>query len=264
MAAERQKGATFREFILTHPAVCSIRQYRNLRFALEEAFGKGASIHFLQEPIAALIPFFDKMAMNSAESGYTVAAFDLGGGTTDVTVVRVNHQRNGAAVQIQPEILASWGERFGGENLTDFLVEQIQAACKVILAKDHPGFELAGSTVSGASTPDILRNQAALREWAEHFKASLGEEKSSKREMETLILRAISTGPISRRKISGSNLPAWGPVAGSALRQLFLTHAKAQIGPIAEQLKQTVAGMPPLKYIHLSGKTTFLPVVRRP
>ncbi len=262
VAAERQKGATFHEFILTHPAVCSLRQYRNLRFALEEAFGQDARIHFLQEPIAALVPFFDEMARNPQETGYTVAAFDLGGGTTDVTVVRVNHQHNGTGVQIQPEIVASWGERFGGENLTDFLVEQIKQRCRQILAAKYPGFELADRPVRGASSPDILRNEAALREWAERFKADLSEEKPSWRELETLLLSAISRRPDEPPTTKAFEPKELEMVGGIALRQVFLTHTREQVERMAKRLEQTIAGMPPLKYIHLSGKTTFLPVVR--
>jgi molecular chaperone DnaK (HSP70) len=262
VAAERQKGATFHEFILTHPAVCSIRQYRNLRFALEGAFGEDAQIHFLQEPIAALIPFFDEMAKNPRETGYTVAAFDLGGGTTDVTVVRVNHQPSGSGVQIQPEIVASWGERFGGENLTDFLVGQIKQRCQQILAQKYPGFELADHAVRGASSPDIMRNEAALREWAERLKAGLSEEKTSRRELDTLLLRAISKRPDEppeNKAFEPRDLETAGAVT---LQQVLVTYTKAQVARMAERLKQTIAGMPPLKYIHLSGKTTFLPVVR--
>jgi molecular chaperone DnaK (HSP70) len=262
VAAERQKGATFHEFILTHPAVCSIRQYRNLRFALEEAFGADAQIHFLQEPIAALVPFFDEMARNPAETGYTVAAFDLGGGTTDVTVVRVNHQRNGTGVQIQPEIVASWGERFGGENLTDFLVEQIKYRCQQILAKKYPGFWLADYPVRGASSPDILRNEAALREFAEHLKAGLSEEKAFRTDLETLLLRAISIRPEEPPEYKAFEPKDLETSGGIALHEVFVAHTRAQVARIAERLKQTIAGMPPLKYIHLSGKTTFLPVVR--
>ena len=262
VAAERQKGATFHEFILTHPAVCSIRQYRNLRFALEEAFGQDARIHFLQEPIAALVPFFDEMAKNPKEAGYTVAAFDLGGGTTDVTVVRVNHQRNGNAVQIQPEIVASWGERFGGENLTDFLVEQIKSRCQHILATKYPGFDLAGHSVKGASTPDILRNDAALREWAERLKASLSEDRASSRDLDTLLLRAISRKPDEPPATKAFEPQDLETAGGLPLQKAFLTHTRAEVARIAERLRQTIAGMPPLKYIHLSGKTTFLPVVR--
>ncbi|HLK65569.1 MAG TPA: Hsp70 family protein [Bryobacteraceae bacterium] len=261
VAAERQKGATFHEFILTHPAVCSIRQYRNLRFALEEAFGKDARVHFLQEPIAALVPFFEQRAKDPNENGYTVAAFDLGGGTTDITVVRVNHQRNGAGVQIQPEIIASWGERFGGENLTDFLVGQIRSRCQQILAAKYPGFDLADYPVRGASSPDILRNEAALRDWAERLKAGLSDEQAP-RKLDTLLLRAISKRPDAPPADAAFEPADLENVGGAPLQAVFVAFTKTQIARIAERLKQSVAGMAPLQYIHLSGKTTFLPVVR--
>ncbi|HZI56244.1 MAG TPA: hypothetical protein VFF39_05690, partial [Verrucomicrobiae bacterium] len=172
MVVEKRKVALFDDFILTHPAVCSLRQYRNLRWALENAFGRNARIHFLQEPIAALVPFFREIGQNGVRPSYTVAAFDLGGGTTDITVVRVAQAvKSSGAREIRPEILASWGERFGGEDLTDFLVKEVEARCQDLLAVQRAGYRLADEGVSGASTASIRRNEAAFREWAEEFKA---------------------------------------------------------------------------------------------
>jgi len=119
-----------------------------------------------------LVPFFDQMAQKPGQPDYTVAAFDLGGGTTDITVVRVRHIRTSAnQIEIHPRIEKSWGERFGGENLTNLLVDEIKLRCRSLLAAENPGFSLAEDKVKGASKADIMRNKAALQWFAEGFKA---------------------------------------------------------------------------------------------
>lgn len=260
--AETEKNAIFRQFILTHPAVCSLRQYRNLRTALLHAFGKNATrINFLQEPIAALVPFFSEMAQKPAQPGYSVAAFDLGGGTTDITVVRVNHSwRSSEHVDISPEIVVSWGERFGGEDLTDYLVSELVARCKRILSVEQPGAQFTEREVRGASTADIRRNIAALREAAERFKASLSEE-GNLREPDLLTVRVMLSGAdrssnfdIDFRKIRRAG--------NGDLQTEFLLHVRTNIERLAKRLQKSASAIGSLDYIQLSGKTTFLPVVR--
>jgi molecular chaperone DnaK (HSP70) len=264
LSAERARKVRFHRFILTHPAVCSIRQYGNLRSALDQAFG-GASdvrVDFLQEPIAALIPFFDQRARDPKEQGYTVAAFDLGGGTTDVTVVQVQHRRVGEAVHILPTILTSFGERFGGENLTDFLKDRLLATASEVLTRSQPDFQVAVAGLSGASDSDVLVNEAALLEWAEILKSSLSEESGVSHEPPDLILRTVSKSgkPPSPYPFHAAELQAG---ENGALRRDFDEYCKQRIVPIAARLQQAVAGGKPLTYLQLSGKTVFLPVVTR-
>ena len=257
---ERQQGASFREFILTHPAVCSLRQYRNLRFAVQRAFGSGARVHFLQEPLASLVPFFAKQGEEGVLPTYTVAAFDLGGGTSDITVVRVMHTLNTSGVlEIRPEVVASWGERFGGENLTDYLVDEIKGRCRRLLASERPGYQIAERAVRGASTPSIRKNESALREWSEAFKASLSDEgtpaKMPDRIHLSIVPDALDQIPYDHPFVV-DDLQA----VGEALETIFLAYLRSQVGRLAERLMQSVAGER-LDFIQLSGKTAFLAAV---
>ena len=263
--AEWKKQAHFGDFVLTHPAVCSLRQYRNLRLAIEEAFGTRVRIDFLQEPVAALVPFFAEMAVISGTSAYTVASFDLGGGTTDITLVSVTHKQDTAGnLEIKPEIVTSWGEQFGGEDLTDFLVKELTARCKKILQGERPGFQLADRQVKGSSTPDFLRNRAALREGAEQLKAGLSEDPAVKQEkFRGLLLRAVCTDqdhPMEDIRFDAQKLDGQG---NASLEVVFLSHVRTRISQLALRLKQSAKRLPSLDHIHLSGKTTFLPVVRQ-
>jgi molecular chaperone DnaK (HSP70) len=259
---EWRRKAVFPDIMLTHPAVSSLRQYRNLRLAVEQAFGKNTRIQFLQEPIAALIPFFAHMAEFVDAPSYTVAAFDLGGGTTDITLVRVEHIRTGLRLEIRPEIVASWGEKFGGEDLTDVLTKELTSRVQQILENEKPGYRLAARQVKGAADPDFLLNESALREGAERLKAGLSEEKDPEREpFRRLLLRVIPPDPDSPPEdysVEATRLSEAGP---APLDAFFLTMARASIERLAARLKQSAGVLGSLDHIHLSGKTTFLPVV---
>ncbi len=263
--AELKKRAHFADFVLTHPAVCSLRQYRNLRLAVEEAFGTQVRIDFLQEPVAALIPFFAEMAAFPGVSAYNVASFDLGGGTTDITLVSVAHKRDKAGnLEIKPEIVTSWGEQFGGEDLTDFLVKELTTRCKKILQREHAGFQLADRQVKGSSTPDVLRNRAAMREGAEQLKAGLSDDPAASHDkFRGLLLRAVCTDqdhPMEDVRFDAQKLDGED---SASLEVVFLSYVRTRISQLALRLKQSAARLPSLDHIHLSGKTTFLPVVRQ-
>jgi hypothetical protein len=195
---------------------------------------------------------------------YTVAAFDLGGGTTDITVVNVEHRRDETGrLQIRPEIKMSWGERFGGEDLTNLLTKELTARVQRIMEQERPGYLLAARQVKGAADPDFLRNEAALREGAERLKASLSEERNAGSEpFQRLLLRILPPDPDRLPEdysVEAARLSDAGPVS---LDGFFLTQVRTVISRLAERLKESARELPPLDFIHLSGKTTFLPVVK--
>jgi hypothetical protein len=160
----------FTDFVLTHPAICSLAQLRNMKLALKEAFPGDVEIQFLQEPLAALVPFFYEQGVafhassGAGKQDYTVAAFDIGGGTTDVTLVEVRHVMRGQLAVIHPSIVASWGVKFGGERLTDFVREQVERRCSALLKAPSQEF----ISVTDAQEQDAAeQNLARIRRWAE-------------------------------------------------------------------------------------------------
>jgi molecular chaperone DnaK (HSP70) len=260
---EKLHGVLFTEFILTHPAVCSLQQYRNLRMALEDAFGKNSKIHFLQEPIASLVPFFKEISENGTKSSFTVAAFDLGGGTTDITVVAVE-QTIGDALprKISPEIIASWGEKFGGEDITDFLVGEVKRRCQQLLVAEHPDCKLADTGVSGSPQTSIRRNESALREWVEEFKASISEERGAPELRASLFLSVVPDDrnqPPKTLELNTNEIRA----RGDSLENVLSHYLAGRLKKLATRLKDSIKDLSGLNYIHLSGKTSFLKEVRR-
>ncbi len=257
---ETSRETLFRDFILTHPAVCSLRQYRNLHQALRQAFGEHHRVRFLQEPIAALIPLLMGNARKAGMETYTVAAFDLGGGTTDMSIVRVQTSAfPGNRMEIRPTILFSRGVRFGGEDLSDFLAEQMESRSEALLATQRPGARLIKRGLPGCSMEDILRNRYALREAADQFKASLSEEATSA-EPAQIILRVL---PRNGQQAEDFTNPfrSLRNAGGSDLKWAFLKEVERHVQSVAAPLQAAAGQTELLDMIQLSGKTTYLPVV---
>lgn len=260
-SAEAHRNEVFSHFVLTHPARCSLRQHSRLRNALMQAFGaRNARIAFLQEPIAALLPFMLEQAQLPVIRPYTVASFDLGGGTTDVAIVRVVHTETaGGQIEIRPSILHCEGQRFGGEDLTGFLRNQLTLRCERFLEVREPGARLITDNTSSVAALDVRRNRAALTMAAENYKASLSEEGSAAAPS-ALDLRI--TQPDGQTASYTFDFLVIASSVGPDLEQLFLDFTRDGVRAAARMLLSAVERLDiQLDSIQLSGKTSFLPVV---
>jgi molecular chaperone DnaK (HSP70) len=259
--AESRRNVLFHDFMLTHPAVCSLIQFRNLNTALTDAFGAHSeNVHFMQEPIAALIPFIMDMASKPQQPSYTVASFDLGGGTTDIAVVRVHHAWNeSGSVEIRPQILSCRGVRFGGENLTDYLEQKLRDRCDDLLGSEGKKTSMVRPDMAGVSTSDININKSKLRDAAEKFKISLNRD-GKKDALPQLILRVQKQD----RTVGDFNFDfdELNSIGKRNLEREFLDYTRDEIRKMAKILDQCGARAESIQYIHISGKTAVLPVVR--
>jgi molecular chaperone DnaK (HSP70) len=266
-AAEKAKGAALRDFILTHPARCSLRQYSRLREALAQAFGSNnGRVRFMQEPIAALIDFFVERAGSTNGKDYTAASFDLGGGTTDIALVRVRQEIAGGQVRIRPQVLYCRGERFGGEDLTDFLANELASRCQNYLSrsgKSNASVLIAEGMV-GAAEHDIRLNRAELRSVANQFKASLSQEgKEAQNQVPKEVQLRVLDASQTRTETIAFDLIEGNQFARRSLTQMFLEYAREQIQMRAKMLRKAVTDTGgTLDIIQISGKTTYLNVVR--
>jgi hypothetical protein len=258
---EVEESAFFRDFILTHPARCSLRQIARLRSALGRAFGEnGSRIAYLQEPVAALIGYMLERSKIQNLRGYTVASFDLGGGTTDIAVVSVKQSpAKSGRLHVKPRILYCRGDRFGGEDLTDFLLYELSTQCQHYLAfKFDPACYLIGPDTPGAAELDIRRNKAELQRVAEQFKASLSLEKTA--EPDRIDLRVLENGHARSEDVPFAQIKTQGN--GPDLKGKFLAHALREIEQRVKLLERAVEVTgTDLHVIQLSGKTAYLPAV---
>ncbi len=258
--AETKKNAVFHEFLVTHPSICSYDQFRNLNHAIKQAFGDG-TIHWLQEPVAAVVPLIKDITSRSdaPRHDFTVASFDLGGGTTDIAVLVVHRgQSQYGFTEIRPQIINSRGKRFGGEDLTTFLETRLLENCNRFLETMHPGERVVRERMSGVLPDTALRNKSELRRTAESFKASLSREKNTAPHQINLAIYVEQTQSVQERIFSFSDIRAAG---GRDIEREFADHTRGKLHELVEILRKCAAKVQTLDYIHLSGKTSFLPIV---
>lgn len=260
-AAEINRKIAFHELIVTHPAVCSLNQFRNLNQALKQAFGN-SHIQLLQEPVAAVIPFIMKTASgpDAPSHDFTVASFDLGGGTTDIAVLIVHREsRAPGSMEIQPRIVNSRGVRFGGEDLTNYLAERLLENSKRILAERYPELHVIVGRMSGVSLDSSSINEYALRLVAEQYKASMSEEKGVEAPSQlNLLVFNDKTQSGQSHTFLFQELASAG---GRNLRVDFENYTRGKIRDLAELVRMCARDVNVLDYIHLSGMTSLLPIV---
>jgi PAS domain-containing protein len=131
-AAEEKGQATFRRFIITHPARFRTGQLKDLRAAVTAAFGKDCDVTTLQEPVASALAFIVS-GKETIRDRYVLGVFDFGGGTTDLSLLLVTNSRIEHLLSIEVQVVASTGKWFGGEDLTYFILNKALEKAKQVL-----------------------------------------------------------------------------------------------------------------------------------
>ena len=119
------QGNTIEDVVITVPAYFGLEE----RSATKQA-GELAGLHVLSlinEPTAAALSY----CARQFQEDRTILVYDLGGGTFDVTVVKMSMTRNDAGKDVQKiNVLATGGDdRLGGKDWDDKLFEYILNAC---------------------------------------------------------------------------------------------------------------------------------------
>lgn len=147
LAATGRADLALSRLVLTHPSRFATGQVEDLRQAARQALeehlaGLGVEVpvedRLLHEPVAACLDFLHEARSHAPvheERGsdavtWHALVYDAGGGTTDLTVVRVESRRRDGQYRVKARVLSAAGHaRFGGEEMTaavrDLLVERI-------------------------------------------------------------------------------------------------------------------------------------------
>lgn len=132
-AASEQWGESFDEVVITHPAYFNDRQVFATKKAGELAGFK--QVHLLSEPLASAIEYGFKQ-------GYaqTLLVYDLGGGTFDACVLKVNRDINGK--ETFQELSDVGDMHLGGDDfdqcLIDYMVGQIELMAGIGITNLQP------------------------------------------------------------------------------------------------------------------------------
>jgi molecular chaperone DnaK len=224
--AERQLGSQVKDAVITVPANFTDAQ----RQATREA-GRLAGLdvmRLINEPTAAALAYgFGR------EHDQTVAVFDFGGGTFDVSILRIRGELF--------EVLASDGDFFlGGDDLDRALADSLASECQRILGVDprpHPALMMK------------------LMMGAEAIKMHLSDNDAAEGEIEGLDLPGAATGaatgklPFALGREQFEDL-----ISGYVQRTMDVTrHVLAQAGVEPGQVSEVLC----------VGGTTRIPIVRR-
>ena len=207
---------------ITHPSRFSVTQIGHLKrsacLALEQHLRNypaeavaSADPQTLHEPIGAALHFLNdwrqqahlfeewspriRVDASTQILDYHLFVFDFGGGTLDMTLIRVQAQRqplrhpeeaeHAYSYTILPQVLGAMGERwFGGQDVTRELVDLLRQRLGEQAKLLWPAAAGASSPRQPGALSEAARNEALLTAWAEELKIALVEGQ----ELEELLL----------------------------------------------------------------------------
>lgn len=157
-----EQGGTVDKVVITHPA----------RFGLEEMMATKKAgelaglevVDLINEPTAAALSYCARQFQEER----TIMVYDLGGGTFDVSVIKMSMEMNAEGQEVQKvKVVATDGnDRLGGKDWDDRLFEHIKtAACEEM-----------------GITPDMLDTDSlqSIRSWVEKTKKKLSATETAK------------------------------------------------------------------------------------
>ncbi|HVG35963.1 MAG TPA: Hsp70 family protein [Pyrinomonadaceae bacterium] len=177
-AEERVKGHIV-SCTISHPSRFSMRQIDDLKAAVADCGIE--RIKTVHEPVGAAIDFIQQKNIRESYDQYHLMVFDFGGGTTDITLLRVlnEHLPNELTI-VTPEVLGATGDRWlGGENVTDMVMELVQSRCESLLRARNPDALNVVVPFNAENFTDPRRKRLAqanrnfLRSWAEAAKIAI-------------------------------------------------------------------------------------------
>jgi molecular chaperone DnaK (HSP70) len=125
---------------ISHPSRFSLRQLEDLKEAVVACGIEKNRIKTVHEPVGAAIDFIQQEKVRNEYQQYHLMVFDFGGGTTDITLLRVqNKQRPDKVTIVTPEVLGATGDRWlGGEDVTDMVMALVLQRCESLLRERNP------------------------------------------------------------------------------------------------------------------------------
>jgi hypothetical protein len=254
-AAEAACGATFQTVHFSYPSAFYDRQLTELCQAAHEAFGN-VETYFVTEPVAAALDFL--FLARRRELPTTLAVFDFGGGTTDLSLLEVSQTGD-----LRVRELDHYGTGFGGEDLTRYIADHVWNECV--------RFEESSSDPA-VLTRDLQEQDAFLRlaarrnnerlfAWAEALKLLLVEDLSKefeRSEIHPIELIGVIPGPRFAKRVYNQVQQLTPDI------KTFAGWLRNELHRIATNLEVMVGrrGLDRPDCILLSGKSSKIPVVR--
>ena len=232
-AAEKQAGQVFDEVVITHPAYFNDRQIYATKEAGELAGFK--TVFLLSEPLAAAIEYGYKNAY-----AQTILVYDLGGGTFDASILKVNVDEGGRETFTE---LASIGDmNLGGDDFDYELINYFKKEFKKQSSIDIDKIE---------NTTEKKRVIQKLKIEAENTKKKLSGANKVK----------VSINPLFVEEGIPKNLNL--EVTREEFEALIRKYVENTREIVEEALKRADRTKDQISKVILVGGSTFVPMVKR-
>lgn len=250
---EKSSGFRFQRIAVTHPARFKLSQIEDLKQAVRASFGD-VTMTCYQEPIAAGLEHI-LAGSGRVPDTYTLGVFDCGGGTTDLSLIRVERSTENSLEELTATLLASTGKWFGGEDLTIAVRRLAREKLNAALAQKSEGILVSSDDDRPELRSFARLDEIRLWEWAEELKLELlySDRQPTKRDVS---LRVLTADGLKKELFHDVDIRPESEAIKGFLR--------SNIGELASMLQSlaTAHQIAHLDTILLSGMTSSIPQVR--
>jgi molecular chaperone DnaK (HSP70) len=206
--SEERVGGRITSCTISHPSRFSIRQLEDLREAVVACGIERNKIKTVHEPVGAAIEFIQQEEVRDKYQQYHLMVFDFGCGTTDINLLRVQNEHIPDELTIvTPEVLGATGDRrFGGEDVTDMVMNLALSRCEALLRARNPDAlnVVVPFNTENFTDPRSKRlaqsNRSYLRQWSEAAKIAISTHGDEHQ-------RALERSPLIDGNVIKSLLP---------------------------------------------------------
>ncbi len=238
---------TIDRLIVTHPSKFGPHQVRALIRAFELLGVDAEKIQRIQEPIAAAIDFIVK---NPHNENYDLMVFDFGGGTVDITLLRVEDRLDRGIRTVNIRTRAREGDNhFGGDDITEalmgILIEKAQKNGNGSLPLEADPMKFTADEET-----KVITNRLELFKHSDQMKIRLSRDD---RVESQILLNFLESGEFKQKM-----------VALSVSREELENRIQGRITDLIDRMKKMLGIISDanLKFLLLSGKSSQIPLVK--
>lgn len=262
---QEEVQARIDRLIVTYPARFRLQQLRQLLGAVREAFGDECRIETVQEPVAAALDHIVSGGPDT-EDQFVLGVFDFGGGTTDLSLLRVHRSVESGITNVRAKLLGSTGRWFGGEDVTRFVLSHALEKCRALARNDQPDAVIPAD-VEDEDDPVrryyARRNHFNLHQWAEMTKLLLvehGDEHMDKLPSVPDILPRLRLWVLSSDNFTDREFPHEELKPSLTALNTYVSREVNEMADLLERLIQQ-CGESRLDVLVMSGKSSAMPAV---
>jgi molecular chaperone DnaK (HSP70) len=247
---EQQLGERLTRVVATFPTRFSLRRVQALREVYRQA--GLPDIALIDEAVAAGILGMYNEFKDKPE--YTLLVYDMGGGTTDVTLFHVVNHRAGNFLEIRPTVLGVGGDiKLGGRDVTEMMMQRV---LDNLPSDEREAIPWPGRGLEAPELQKIAkRNQNHLFIEIEKVKLKLFPMVS---EPVPVISATFDTSLWNRE---GKLVPLKSTsFTSTEVEEAFQPRLERLWVEILDMLKSS--GVDPLDFLYLAGRSSLFPPVR--